>query len=117
MYAFAGVVGAALGTGVDPKVAIDEMAKLEWRKDAVKTPPKTPDEKPEHPVFNDSLVRYRPEINPSTNTIEGWMLATGGGTRTAYERATRDLLEVISGSNSALAKLGTTDALKHLGLV
>lgn len=116
LYVFAGAVGAALGAGLKYQDVIGALAALPWERNATVKPrdPAKPKEKPQHPLFGE-LIRYAPVVNKD-GEIQDWTLRSGGGNRSAYEQATRTLLQELAQRKQfeVLSKLQT---LQFLGLV
>jgi hypothetical protein len=114
-YVIAGVLGAARhAPGVDPKHVIDLLAsKIEWRKNELV---KAPDaELYSHPSFEDTLVVTEPELDEDGQIVD-WKTRTGGGNRTAYEKATRNVLETLVKADSSVSELMSPAVLGEIGL-
>ena len=112
-YVIAGALCAARNApGVDPKKVIDALAtEIEWEK----TKLVENGAGYRHPSFEETLVITEPELDENNNVI-GWKVRTGGGNRTAYEKATRHVLEIIVKSDPSLSELVSPTVLGELGL-
>lgn len=109
LYVIAGVICAArLTSGVDPRAVIDALgADIEWRKHKVHDG--------KHPSFDGTLVVVERDLDEDDNVI-GYTPKTGGGNRTAYEKAARGVLERLSGTHPEFAEMTSTIVLGELGL-
>lgn len=112
-YVIGGVLAAARNApGVDPEYVIDALASaVEWKKEKLVTK----DGVYEHPSFPDTLVVAEAEIDEHGD-ISGWKVRTGGGNRTAYEKAARQALDAVVAADSTLSEIVSPEILGDLGL-
>jgi DNA-sulfur modification-associated len=108
LYVIAGVICAArMASGVDPKEVIDALAAdFEWRKHQVVDG--------KHPSFDGTLVVVEPVLDEDEK-VTGHKTKTGGGNRTAYEKAARSVLNRLA-ERPAFSELTSPDVLGELGL-
>jgi hypothetical protein len=112
LYVIAGVIAAARFADLDPEAVIDRMARLEWQKQALT---ETEGGSFEHPMFEGTLVQSQALVDDEGAIIR-WEARTGGGNRTAYEKATLQVLERIAGAEPPMAELVSPAVLSRLGL-
>lgn len=114
LYTLAGVLCAArLAPAVDPNHVIDLLAdNISWRRGQRI---ETEDGALRHPDFEATLVRTTRVLDDAGNTI-GWKSATTGGARTAYEAATRQLIERLIELDPDLNEMNSDPVLMEMGL-
>ncbi|MEU0083471.1 DNA sulfur modification protein DndB [Streptomyces sp. NPDC006274] len=111
LYTVANVIAAARQQGVSPHVVIDELAKLPWRKDALRSAKNHDGEEIKvHMFFEGTLA-----ITTWDSRRSEWRSGPAGGTRSVYNAAIEKVLSHLGGIEG-LGALGVGKCAVDLGL-
>ncbi len=113
LHVVANTVAAARAAGLSPQMVIDAMAKLPWRRDALRPAKNDRNEDVQvHEFFEGTLA-----VTAFDTKNAEWKAGTGGATRSTYELAINKVLGALASANPSLAALTDQETQIAVGLL